>query len=111
MGAAGATRDEDGTPPGPDIESGPTTAGAERLVFFPDAVVAIAITLLALDLHVPQGATSAEFWRDMHRNFDDYLGFLISFAVIANHWFSHHRMFGHVSRVSTRLNQWNCSGC
>jgi uncharacterized membrane protein len=94
-------------PGGQAAGSESTTFGSERLVFFSDAVVAIAITLLALDLHVPGGRTTAEFRHDLGRNFDDYLGFLISFAVIANHWFSHHRIWGNVTRVTGRLAQWN----
>jgi uncharacterized membrane protein len=108
MREADTTRAAEAAPAGQATESDPKDeGGAERLVFFSDAVVAIAITLLALDLRVPEGATSAEFWHDMGRHFDDYLGFLISFVVIATHWFSHHRMFGYVTRVSGRLNQWN----
>ncbi|MGR6320553.1 TMEM175 family protein [Micromonospora soli] len=79
----------------------------ERLVFFSDAVVAIAITLLALELPVPVGQTDTELWRDLARNLNEYVAFLISFAVIGGHWFLHHRTFGHVARLSGRLVRWN----
>jgi uncharacterized membrane protein len=81
--------------------------GVERLVFFSDAVVAIAITLLALDLHPPGGSTDAEFWHNMRKDVNSYLGFLISFAVIGSHWFNHHRVFGHVTALGGRLARWN----
>jgi uncharacterized membrane protein len=81
--------------------------GVERTIFFSDAVVAIAITLLALDLHVPGGGTNAEFWRDMHQHLDDYIGFLVSFAVIGSHWLGHHHVFGWVARLSSGLARWN----
>lgn len=84
-------------------ESESPVAGLERLVFFSDAVVAIAITLLALDLHVPEHVSNAGFWHDLGRNRDDYLGFLISFAVIGNHWLAHHRTWGRVTRLTGRL--------
>jgi uncharacterized membrane protein len=80
---------------------------AERLTFFSDAVVAIAITLLALDLPVPRGATNAELLRSAGDHLDDYLAFLISFAVIGSHWFAHHRTFYYVTALSGRLRQWN----
>jgi uncharacterized membrane protein len=80
---------------------------AERLTFFSDAVVAIAITLLALVLPVPRGATNAELWRSAGDHLDDYLAFLISFAVIGSHWFAHHRTFRYVIRLGGRLGQWN----
>jgi uncharacterized membrane protein len=77
---------------------------AERMVFFSDAVVAIAITLLALGLPVPTGSTSHAIFTNIwphHR--DAYLAFLISFAVIANHWRSHHRLYRDVSRLDRRI--------
>jgi uncharacterized membrane protein len=89
------------------VESELKIVSVERLVFFSDAVVAIAITLLALDLHPPGGSTDAEFWHNMREDINSYLGFLISFAVIGGHWFSHHRLFGYVTRLGGRLPRWN----
>jgi uncharacterized membrane protein len=81
--------------------------GAERLSLFSDAVVAIAITLLALDLHVPTGTTNAALWHDLVDHSTDYIGFLISFAVIGNYWFLHHRTFSRVTRLGGALARWN----
>jgi uncharacterized membrane protein len=75
------------------------SAAAERLTFFSDAVVAIAITLLAIDLPVPEGNSSEELLAALGANSYAYLAFLISFLVIANHWTIHHRVFGWVRRV------------
>lgn len=74
---------------------------AERLAFFSDAVVAIAITLLAIELQVPQGDSVAELTAGFAANWNQYLTFLISFAVIARHWTLHHRVFRYVGRAST----------
>jgi uncharacterized membrane protein len=74
-------------------------AAAERMTFFSDAVVAIAITLLAIDLPVPEGNSSAELLAALSANSYEYLAFVISFLVIANHWTIHHRVFGWVRRV------------
>lgn len=79
----------------------------ERLVFFSDAVVAIAITLLALDLHVPEGLDDRAFWHDAVAHGNDYLSFLISFAVIGNYWLGHHRLFAYVTSVSSGLLRWS----
>jgi uncharacterized membrane protein len=76
---------------------------AERLVFFSDAVVAIAITLLALALPLPHGATSRAVFKSMWAGRDAYLAFLISFVVIANYWRYHHRLFRSVVRLDGRI--------
>src|SRR3954452_23319670 len=72
---------------------------AERLVFFSDAVVAIAITLLALELPVPTGDTNAAVWHSLGDHLGEYLAFLISFAVIGSHWFGHHQLFRYLGRL------------
>jgi uncharacterized membrane protein len=83
-------------------DDGSTERGAaERLAFFSDAVVAIAITLLAIELRVPQGDSVAELAAGFAANWNQYLAFLISFAVIARHWTLHHRVFRYVGRAST----------
>ncbi|GAA5190197.1 TMEM175 family protein [Rugosimonospora acidiphila] len=101
--------DADTTPPAgaAPASTDPTVGGAERVIFFSDAVVAIAITLLALDLHVPEQLSNGGFWRDLSHNYQDYLGFVISFLVIGNHWLAHHRLYGLVSRATPALVRWN----
>jgi uncharacterized membrane protein len=76
---------------------------AERVIFFSDAVVAIAITLLALALPVPHGGSNREILQSMGRDLNAYLAFLISFAVIGSHWRWHHRVFRYVARLDERI--------
>jgi uncharacterized membrane protein len=85
------------------LESG----AADRLIFFSDAVVAIAITLLALELPVPDGATTQEFWVSFRHNDDHYLAFLISFIVIAVAWSQHHHVMRYAERSDPRLRSLN----
>lgn len=85
------------------LESG----AADRLIFFSDAVVAIAITLLALELPVPDGVTVHEFWSSVRSNADSYLAFLISFVVIAAVWSGHHHTFRYADRSDPRLRTLN----
>lgn len=76
---------------------------ATRLVFFSDAVVAIAITLLAIELPLPEGITNAEVLGSLNEHQPEYRSFLISFLVIWAHWAGHHRLFRYIDRVSSRL--------
>lgn len=69
----------------------------ERLAFFSDAVMAIAITLLIIDVRVPDlaaPATDAQLQGALGALVPQFLAFLLSFAVIAVWWNSHHRLFG-----------------
>jgi uncharacterized membrane protein len=86
-----------------DVEAEVDLVAAERVVFFSDAVAAIAITLLALDLYIPKGNTATAALQDARAHFLVYLAFVISFAVIARHWRTHHRMFAGVTRLTARL--------
>ena len=78
---------------------------AERLIFFSDAVAAIAMTLLAFTLKVPPGTSDHAILQSMFQSTYrlSYLEFLISFVVIGNHWRSHHRLFRYVSRLDSRI--------
>jgi uncharacterized membrane protein len=80
--------------------------GLERLVFFSDAVFAIAITLLALEIHLPVEATGLsdlQLMKSLVEIWPKYLSFMISFLVIGNFWISHHRRFRAITRYDTRL--------
>jgi uncharacterized membrane protein len=90
----------------PELRAEVEAISTERLVFFSDAVVAIAITLLALGLPLPSGSTNHEVLVSLRRNLDDYIAFLISFVVIAAHWRGHHYLFRYVRAVGP-IQRWN----
>jgi len=69
----------------------------ERTVYFSDAVIAIALTLLALELPVPHN------WHELPSHGGSYISFLISFAVISTFWFRHHQLFQKLERVDARV--------
>lgn len=87
----------------PDDEAQAGSRATERLTYFSDAVVAIAITLLAIELPVPEGDTVSEFWSSARHNDGHYVAFLISFCVIAAAWNNHHDLFRYTERVDARL--------
>jgi uncharacterized membrane protein len=73
--------------------------GLERLVYFSDAVIAIALTLLAIDLPIPHGDTELEVWGSFVNELNGaYLTFALSFVVIAAFWTSHHRFYELMAR-------------
>ena len=69
-----------------------------RLVLFSDAVFAIAITLLAIEIHPP------EHWEGIGELF--YLmrfklqAFVVSFAVIGIYWMTHRRVFARLKAAN-----------
>lgn len=80
--------------------------GMERLVFFSDAVFAIAITLLALEIRLPVDITHAsnsELLQSLFSIWPKYLGYMISFLSIGNFWVIHHRQYRYIERYDTRL--------
>jgi uncharacterized membrane protein len=89
----------------PDLEL--ESGAADRLIFFSDAVVAIAITLLALELPVPTGATTSALWSSVRHHSGEYLAFLISFLVIAIAWGGHHHVMRYAERSDNRLRSFN----
>jgi uncharacterized membrane protein len=90
-----------------DEERESESRAVDRLTIFSDAVVAIALTLLALDLPVPAGDTVSAFWSSVRENDGHYAAFLISFAVIAAAWATHHDVFRYIRRTDPRLRTFN----
>ena len=80
---------------------------ADRLVFFSDAVMAIAITLLSIDLPVPTGKTVSEFLASAADNANEYLAFVVGFILVSFHWRSHYRVFRYLARFDARLTALN----
>ena len=82
----------------------------ERLAFFTDAVFAIAITLLILEIKVPkvQGEQHSDklLWESLLSMIPEFIGFLVSFYVIGLYWFAHHSMTKYLVRTSRKL-LWN----
>lgn len=80
--------------------------GLERLIFFSDAVFAIVITLLVIDIHPPHlrfGSPDRDYWVSLVNLTPEFIGFFISFFVIGFFWAGHHRTFSLASHYSPKL--------
>jgi len=81
----------------------PAFMSPERLIAFSDGVIAIAITLLVLNLELPENYASmgfTEVFRECLTKFDSWL---ISFWIIGGFWISHHKLFSKVKQVDMTI--------
>src|SRR5436305_79875 len=73
-----------------------------RLEAFSDGVLAIAITLLVLEIHVPTDQ-GADLWHALGRQWPSYVGFVVSFVTIGIIWVNHHTLYQELARVDRTL--------
>ena len=78
----------------------PTDTG--RVEAFSDGVFAIVITLLVLDLHVPQHPRG-QLLAALAQQWPAYLGYLASYMYVAVIWLNHHQAFKRIDRVDKGL--------
>jgi uncharacterized membrane protein len=78
----------------------------DRIILFSDAVFAIAITLLVIEIKSPvisKGEADNHIVNGLLDLMPRFIGFIISFFVIAVYWRNHHRIFGFVHGYSEKL--------
>ena len=79
----------------------------ERLILFSDAVFAIAITLLVIEIKIPEihekPVTDNAVLHKLRELIPKFAGFLVSFFLIGQYWIVHHRMFSFVINFTDRL--------
>jgi uncharacterized membrane protein len=78
----------------------------DRIVFFSDAVFAIAITLLVLDIHVPEipeRLVDEQLPGRLLALWPKYLSYVLSFLVILMYWMGHHSTFRAIKRYDRAL--------
>jgi uncharacterized membrane protein len=69
--------------------------GKDRLAAFSDGVIAIIITIMVLELHVPHGAD----WAALAAVAPSFLVYVLSFVYVAIYWNNHHHLLHTVTRV------------
>ena len=70
-----------------------------RLEAFYDAIIAIIVTVLVLELPQPATASLASIWALR----TSYFAYFISFLVCANLWQYHHIIYNPVDKINTRI--------
>lgn len=105
-----------GASPGPAPPANPWTArlwarhspGLEfdRLAFFSDAVFAIAITLVAIEIGVPELSDPGDaeaLWAQVLDNAPAVVAFFIAFGIVAQYWVANHRFLAALRGATPRF--------
>lgn len=93
--------DADGLP-----DQAPGDHDVSRVVQFSDGVFTVALTLLVVDLAVPDlapGYTDADLQQALLKQVPNVLAFVLTFWVVAAYWLTHHRHFRLIHRYDGRL--------
>ena len=77
--------------------------GPHRVVMFVDAIFAIAITLLAIELPRPgedDMHSAGSLWRFLNGHGSSFIAFVLAFLMLWWVWRTHHAIFDQVARMS-----------
>ena len=69
--------------------------GKGRIEAFSDGVLAVIITIMVLELHVPEGADLSALWAVYPR----FLSYVLSFVFVGIYWNNHHHLFQGVEHI------------
>jgi uncharacterized membrane protein len=69
---------------------------SDRLEMFSDGVLAIAITLLIIEVHVPEAGRQG-LWHALGQEWPSYVAYAVSFLTIGIMWVNHHGMFDRIA--------------
>jgi uncharacterized membrane protein len=75
--------------------------GLQRLVFFSDAVFAIAITLLAFSIklpEIPRDSINSLLTKEIINLLPQFAIYVLSFLIIGSFWMAHHKMFQYIKK-------------
>ena len=78
----------------------------ERLTLFGDAIFAFAMTLLAVDIRVPeiaQDLVNSQLVTELANLVPKFIGFGLSFFISGSYWIFYHRVFANIKRYDRTL--------
>lgn len=73
--------------------------GKSRLEAFSDGVIAIIITIMVLELKVPEGAS----WNALKATAPVFMSYVLSFILIGIYWNNHHHLLHVVKHISAGI--------
>jgi uncharacterized membrane protein len=77
--------------------------GLDRILFFSDAIIAIAMTLMALEIQLPESVAVEHLRQALTETLPTLQNYMLSFLVVAIYWVEHHRMFKYITGYDGRL--------
>jgi len=78
----------------------------DRVLLFSDAIFAFAITLLAIDIRIPQlpsDQIASQLNNQIYALLPKFISFILSFFIVGNYWISYHRTFRVIKRIDRGL--------
>ncbi len=81
--------------------------GLDRIINLSDAVFAFSMTLLAVDLVVPDTGDAAVISQSIFGEIPRFIYFFMTFFITAAYWGSHHRIFRFIRRYDDNLMRLN----
>jgi uncharacterized membrane protein len=83
---------------------GLATQGTERIAAFSDGVIAIIITIMVLELKLPEGAAKGDVWPNFLAPLGPKLAiYALSFVIVGALWVNHHQLLAIVRRATLPL--------
>ncbi|WP_269221985.1 TMEM175 family protein [Flavobacterium sp. IMCC34518] len=81
-----------------------------RIEAFSDGVIAIIVTIMVLELHIPElkeNFTNQDVWNNLFQLIPKLLAYLLSFIVVAIFWVNHHSLFDKLPYSNSKLVWYN----
>ncbi len=81
-----------------------------RIEAFSDGVIAIIITIMVLELHIPElkePFTRQDVWNALFSLVPKLLSYLLSFVVVGIMWINHHHLFDRIPHATSKLVWYN----
>ena len=77
--------------------------GLERIISLSDAVIAVAITLMVVQVQMPESVPAHQLPQALRELIPTFTTYVFSFYIVAVYWIEHHRMFKYIKRYDDGL--------